>query len=384
MFTYQTRQWHWIDNSIVLLRLLWYVLNVIFIFVSTSSLEINKFWVTVFFAVSYIIPQLFHRPKKTLAFGYILSELVITGSLFVYITNFSANVIDILWIPILTIAFLSTKETKWMVIAGALIVPICVYFFGGFSLFLLLPYTIAIFLFGTMGLAFRFLLEKNEKQKLLLEELNIKNQQLIQLSDEIEYLTLKEERNRIAQELHDAIGHTFTATILGVDAIASLIDQEPAAAKEQAKVISSYAREGLEEIRKYVHALPLKEEIPIVFALRKVITSFNNTTGLNVSFDWDVEESQNLSKDYTILLVRSLQESLTNALKHGRATAISVTLNRGQELLTLTVEDNGQGKDNISLGFGLTTMKNRMEEIRGTFNIQSSKLGTTVELGLPL
>lgn len=258
-----------------------------------------------------------------------------------------------------------------------------IYLFGHLTPELLISYLIAIILFGTIGLALRILLEKNEEQKLLLKELHLKNVQLVQLSDEIEYLTLKEERNRIAQELHDAIGHTFTATIVGVDAIANLIDKQPDLAKEQANLVSSYAREGLEEIRKYVHALPLKEEIPIDFVLKKVITSFRNTTGVDVIFIVVGEDSQILPKNQTVLFIRCLQESLTNALKHGQATKIAATLHLDEKNIKLTVKDNGMGKENLALGFGLSTMKQRMEELGGIFRLHSGNLGTMVELSLP-
>lgn len=385
MFSYTSREWYWFDYGIVFLRLLWYMIN-LFAIMTTSNLGLNQYLVVVLFTFSYLIPQCFHIPNRISSFGFIVTELVLTGSLFVWLSHFTLYVVDLMWIPILSISFLSTKKTQWIGLIGLLFLPFIILIFGDFSLDLLIPYSVAIVLFGTIGLAFRFLVQINENQKRLLQELHSKNEQLVQLSGEIEYLTLKEERNRIAQEIHDAIGHTFTTTIVGLDAITRIIDKHPAAAKEQAIELSHYAREGLEGIRKYVHALPFKEGISIDFALQRVIHSFNKTTGMAVTFDTD-EEDEGLPfyhKQHTIILTRSLQESLTNAVKHGRATNISVKLQQNAGGVSLTIIDNGAGDEDLVLGFGLSTMKKRIEEFGGTFQIDSCQSGTTIELKLPI
>ncbi len=385
MFSYITREWYWFDYGIVFLRLLWYVINLFIIF-STSNLGLNQYLVVVLFTFSYLIPQSFHLPNRISSFGFILSELVLTGSLFVWLSNYSLYVVDLMWIPILSIAFLSTQKTQWLGLLGFILLPLSILIFVNFSLDLLLQYTVAIILFGTLGLAFRFLIQRSEDQKLLLKELHLKNEQLVQLSGEIEYLTLKEERNRIAQDLHDAIGHTFTTTIVGLDALTRLIDKEPDMAKEQAVELSKYTREGLDEIRKYVHALPFKEEISIDFAFQKVIHSFTKTTGMVVLYESDDsgEGSQFIHKQHIITLTRCLQESLTNAVKHGQANKISVKLKQRLEGISLTIQDNGVGNEELILGFGLSTMKQRIEELGGMFKIDSGKLGTTIELILPI
>ncbi len=385
MFSYITREWYWFDFGIVFLRLLWYVIN-LFILFSTSNLGLNHYVVVFLFTFSYLIPQCFHLPKRISSFGFILFELVLTGSLFVWLSNYTLYVVDLMWIPILSIAFLSTEKTQWFGLLGVILLPLYILIFVKFSFEFLLQYTVAVILFGTLGLSFRFLIQRNEDQKLLLEELHLKNDQLVQLSGEIEYLTLKEERNRIAQDLHDAIGHTFTTTIVGLDALTRLIDKDPAAAKEQAMELSKYTREGLGEIRKYVHALPFKDEISIDFALQKVIDSFTKTTGIFVSYESDDigEGLQFFEKQHIISLTRCLQESLTNAVKHGKATNISVKLKQTVEGISLTIQDNGVGNEDLVLGFGLSTMKQRIRELGGLFKIDSNQTGTTIELKLPI
>lgn len=374
--SYMTREWYWFDYGLVVLRLLWFVTNLIIIF-STVDLPINELWVVIIFSFSYLIPQCFHLPNRISSFGFIISELFITGSLFVWLSNISLYVIDFMWIPILSITFLSTQKTQWLVLVGFILMPQLIYIFGNFSFELLIPYIVAIVLFGIIGLAFRFLLQKSEEQKLLLNTLHTQNEQLQHLTSEIEYLTLKEERIRIAQDLHDAVGHAMTTTIVSLDAITRLIDKNPEAAKEQTQELSTFARDSLEDLRKYVHALPLHEEHFIDFALQKVIHSFQKTTGIEISFESDQPP---VPKELTILLTRCLQEALTNAVKHGHATRISVILGHHLEMLTLTIQDNGSGMENITLGFGLTSMKNRIEKLGGLFHIYSSHAGTIIEL----
>jgi hypothetical protein len=175
---YLKRSWHWIDYSLVFFRLCWYIIN-LFIIISTAPFRPNEqYWMVIWFTASYIIPQLFHLPNRISSFGFILSELILTGSLFVWVTNYSAYVIDLMWIPILSIAFLSATRTQWWAAAGISILPLCIFVIGKPAAELFLQYIVALILFGTMGLAFRFLLQKNEEQKALVKELHIKNQQL--------------------------------------------------------------------------------------------------------------------------------------------------------------------------------------------------------------
>ena len=87
MFSYTHREWYWFDYGIVFLRLLWYFIN-LFIIITTSNLEWNQYLVVVLFTFSYLIPQCFHIPKRISSFGFIFTELVLTGSLFVWLIKF--------------------------------------------------------------------------------------------------------------------------------------------------------------------------------------------------------------------------------------------------------------------------------------------------------
>lgn len=127
MTLYLKRSWHWIDYSLVFFRLCWYIIN-LFIIISTAPFRPNEqYWMVIWFTASYIIPQLFHLPNRISSFGFILSELILTGSLFVWVTNYSAYVIDLMWIPILSIAFLSATRTQWWAAAGISILPLCIF-----------------------------------------------------------------------------------------------------------------------------------------------------------------------------------------------------------------------------------------------------------------
>ena len=133
--------------------------------------------------------------------------------------------------------------------------------------------------------------------------------------------------------------------------------------------------------------MPFKEEgLSIDFALQKVIHSFNKTPGMAVTFESDEEEEgfPSFHKQHTVILTRCLQESLTNAVKHGRATKISVKLQQNAGGVSLTIIDNGMGDEDLVLGFGLSTMKKRIEEVGGAFRIDSCQSGTTLELKLPI
>ncbi len=212
------------------------------------------------------------------------------------------------------------------------------------------------------------------KQKLSL----IKEQYTIleQYSSQIEKMTLLEERYRMARELHDTIGHTFTSMILGMEALKAHIHTGEGEAKLQGML--KLARTGLDDIRRQVHQMdPTEEALPLDRSLLQIMDEFETNTGVRVVFR-TMGEPYPVMKQAKLALYRCLQEALTNASRHGHASVIQVLLQYDPAQLMLQVQDNGKGKDNLQYGFGLTGMKERLAPLQGKLYIDSQADSGTV------
>ncbi|MEN6357583.1 MAG: sensor histidine kinase [Armatimonadota bacterium] len=217
------------------------------------------------------------------------------------------------------------------------------------------------------------------------------------LSDEIsslnEQLTLSQERNRIAREIHDGVGHSLVNCILTLELCERLVRKDP---EEAGKIISQEMedlRSALDEMRDYVHHLrPAEiENEPLSKLIRKYITRFADRTGLTAN----IKEagSIDLAPSSRLVLLRIIQEALTNSVKHSDATRVDVNLARtGDGGVHCVISDDGCGFDEKAVlddpasrqGFGLRTMKDRAASVRGDVQIESEPgEGTRISVYVP-
>jgi len=238
-----------------------------------------------------------------------------------------------------------------------------------------------------IGVCFRMMISAHLKMKEMMRTIQHQNHTLEMYAGQIEKLTITEERNRIAGELHDTVGHTFTSTILGMEAVCLLMDKAPEQAKEQLKQLAEYARVGFEDARRHIHQIAVQEDEPsLAERLSRISDEFGEYTGTRVSMEVSGEEPlAAASESVKIAFIRCLQETLTNAKRHGHATEIRVQLAFRPESVALTVTDNGSGAENLSGGFGITSMNNRVASLNGTLEISSKAgAGTRVVCTIPL
>jgi len=205
---------------------------------------------------------------------------------------------------------------------------------------------------------------------------------LEQYSSQIEKMTLLEERYRLARELHDTIGHSYTSLILGMEALRPQIASPEG--EEKLGALLSLARNGLDEIRRQVHRMdPVEESVPLDQALMQMIEEFKTSTGIRVFFR-TMGQPYPVMKQAKLVLYRCLQESLTNASRHGRASRIEVTLQYDAASLMLQIQDNGAGSSKLQYGFGLNAMRDRLSALQGNLYIHShEEQGTLVTCALP-
>ncbi|WP_052352822.1 sensor histidine kinase [Neobacillus dielmonensis] len=230
------------------------------------------------------------------------------------------------------------------------------------------------------------LIQNAIKQMNMIEDnysnLKVFSKTLEQYSRRIEELTLLEERRRLSKDMHDTVGHVFTAIITSLDALPYIQDKEEA--NQYIKELSNLARKGLSDLRQTIHTLPVEEkEQTFVESCTDLVDEFIKHTGIRVDIHTEGHEH---SMGYLVRssLFRCLQESLTNAVRHGHATQISLSIKFLDDAILMQITDNGIGTDEIHYGFGLNSMSDRMLTVGGTFEVQSShRNGTKVTCMVP-
>ena len=211
-----------------------------------------------------------------------------------------------------------------------------------------------------------------------------KNQTLVQYAKQVESLTLVGERNRMARDLHDTLGHSFISYILGLDAVLYLMDSNPSQAKKKIEELRHYASENLDQIRETIHEIGSRKRTYLLGDyFSAMIDEFSVYTNTKVNFHV-IGEEYVLGHSVRMTLLRCLQESLTNAKRHGNAKVVSINLSFKEDQVELLIEDNGVGTDHIQYGFGLNSMKERLRSLNGKLQLDSSKtLGTKVMCQIP-
>ena len=206
---------------------------------------------------------------------------------------------------------------------------------------------------------------------------------LEQYSKRIEELTILEERRRLSKDIHDTVGHVFTAIITSLDALPFISNKEEA--NKYIRELSDLARKGLSDLRHTIHTLPIAEKEQTFFeSCTDLVDDFIKHTGTRVEIHTEGQEKI-LGDLVRSSLVRCLQESLTNAIRHGHATQIYLSLKFLEDAIQMQIKDNGIGMDEIIYGFGLSSMSDRMLTVGGTFRVQSSQeVGTTVTCTVPV
>ena len=211
--------------------------------------------------------------------------------------------------------------------------------------------------------------EENERIRKLNEQLNQANDQLRDYAINMERMTQMRERNRLAREIHDTLGHTLTGIIMGADAGLALLDVAPEETRKRIQVVAQTARNGLTDVRRSIKALrpDALERYSLDEALEGLVENFRLTTSAQVTYSQEAGEL-NLASDEEDSLYRVVQEGLTNAVRHGKADRIDIRVTRAGDLVTVSVRDNGTGCDKPEEGFGLRHMRERLEMLGGTLS----------------
>lgn len=246
----------------------------------------------------------------------------------------------------------------------------------------------SIFLIAFFALLIYFLeyqARERRKTENLNRELHESYAKLQEYSRKVGDLAITKERNRVAQEIHDSLGHIMTALIMNLDYMEKIVDKEPDKIKELIIKAQELARNSMTEVRNAVFTL--KEGKPTTGLLASVSKLIEDlTVGQEVSIKLDTQgDMEGLSPDISNILFRTVQEALTNGVKHGNATEILIYIERMNDYIKLQVKDNGTGCTEISKGNGLKGIEERIHSVKGIVRLESvCNKGFIIDISIPI
>jgi len=193
------------------------------------------------------------------------------------------------------------------------------------------------------------------------------HEQLRDYARQVEVLTATRERNHIAREIHDGVGHRMTALLVQLQAARKLQDRDLEQSRETLQRCEELARSALQEVRLSVRTLHEESAVPlsILGSLRQLLSEFSAMTDLATTLNVE-GATDHVTLSLHPVIIRIVQESLTNAKRHGEATQADVFLRCSPERIMLEVRDNGIGAAKMEAGFGLINMRDRVMEQGGT------------------
>lgn len=224
---------------------------------------------------------------------------------------------------------------------------------------------ISIILYEKM-MTYKNQLHRTRDDSIELEEiLKNKNKALLMEQDQQVHLATLAERNRIARDIHDNVGHLLSRAILLLGAISTVNKDEAIA--PQLKMLADTLDESMEKMRSSVHDLH-DDSIDLEKNITEIL---NELKGFTVNTELDLDE--NLPTDVKLSIIGILKEAVTNIIKHSNGNIVSVILHQNFSFCTISITDNGtlslEQKQKISIedydGIGLTNIKNRAKSLGG-------------------
>ncbi len=230
-----------------------------------------------------------------------------------------------------------------------------------------------IFFIAYTILHLRDQMDEKDEINSLNEQLRAANTELENFAAESEKLAQTRERNRLAREIHDTLGHTLTGIIAGIDAAMAVADVSPETLKRYLSLVSDVARQGMTDVRRSVNELrpDALEQGDLLSAIHKMISQMGAASKVDITLD-NRAGRLSFGEDEEKIIYRIIQESITNSIRHGKADTVRIRMTREYNLVTITIRDDGIGASDIEMGFGLTHMKERLDMLGGKIHVDGS------------
>jgi NarL family two-component system sensor histidine kinase LiaS len=217
-------------------------------------------------------------------------------------------------------------------------------------------------------------------------ELNRMSKQLQELIQTRQQLAGLEERNRLARDLHDSVKQQVFAISMNLGTVQTLWERDPAQAREKLEAATNQARQAQKELAMLIQTLrPFQMQGKgLVQALEEFLRDWQAHSGIQTEFQ--AGEGITLPDEKEQALFRVAQEALSNAARHSGAANVHVALNAQGGQAIMTVADDGRGfdPDKATGGFGLKSMRERVQSLGGALEIRSGGNGTQITAVMPM
>lgn len=355
-----------------------------------KTISLPKASTLIVIAVSYLIIGVYGyawaRKSATLksALSYFGIQIALATTL-IFLAKAPALILTMLPLAGQSVVLLTRR---WMLIVCGLmvlvlVVPMAVFGGGGPALVL------GMFLLA--GIVFVVVITRlavNEQRaraevERLLNELKEANDKLREYAAQVEELATAKERNRLAREIHDSLGHYLTVVIVQIEAAIAVMESDRTRSLDGLRKAQALAQEGLAEVRRSVTALrssPTNGSL-----IDSLATLFEECRVTGISTEFHLEGTpRKLSPATELTLFRAAQEGLTNVRKHAQAERANVSLNYSGDSILLVVRDDGVGTNTTKKGFGLIGVHERVQLLGGEVRVTTAAgEGFTLEIGIP-
>jgi len=273
---------------------------------------------------------------------------------------------------------LAARGLYWQI---ALLLPAGVYFISGVELSFFVLVLALCALCGHLRhtldkkeQSFREVYDMERRNRYSLEEAKVR---LMNSAREAAHLAEIRERNRIARDIHDSLGHSLAGILLQLQVAVKTLDRDEEKARELLQASVTGLAESVNLLRDTVHNIRPREKLGLEY-FQNVIGNFNFC---QVDFQHSGDISC-ISPDHTEIISALLKEALTNASRYSQATKMEVSLEVRSSIVRLFIRDNGVGCKAIKEGMGISGMKERVRNAGGTISINPEN-GFTIVCVLP-
>ena len=206
---------------------------------------------------------------------------------------------------------------------------------------------------------------QRDNTKELADLLQKTNKDLLVHQQQEIHIGILNERNRIAREIHDHVGHLLSSALLQIGAIETINTQDNL--NDSIHNLKKTISNGMDNVRKSVHNLH-EDSLNLETIVSKLCEEFSFC---EAKFEYDVINDLSNEKYYHFLAI--IKEAMNNTIKHSNATSFSIVLREQPLFYQLIIQDNGNQISKNNSGMGLQNMKDRVEAMRGILNINTSK-----------
>lgn len=313
----------------------------------------------------YVIGFLLIHTKRNILVGFICSGI----SLVVLMVQFNNGLILIL--AIIFVSDLAEHVPLRRAIMLGVAIP-----FSYFPLILDEGALINACLFSAFNLFAIYIIHRLKNEKKAREKASHLVRELKATQQLLTATAKRDERMKIARDLHDAMGHHLTALSLQLEVAKQVVSQQ---GQENISRAQNITRMLLSDVREAVSELRHEKPLEVVDAIEQLVSDIEAIDiKLTIAEKFTTHDARVAEATF-----RSVQEGITNILKHSNADSCEINLHRTEDQVQLSIKDNGINNHGIQPGHGLTGMKERIEKLDGNFDITINKDGCRLLINLP-